>query len=318
MRMLRGLGIGEKDEAVYVELLRRRRATAADLTEALQMAAPAVTAAMARLVALGLVTVDDGGLHTVVPPDVGLGTLIVQRQAALQQVQGRLGELVQVYRTGATSTVGEVEALTTPEELATWIDNMERGAKREIMAFFRPPYVLDGDLDVSTDVPAYRYVYERAALDDPRTPAEIGRFLKSGYEIRIAAELPSKMIIVDRETVLLPMLPDQTSVHPGFLLVRGQALVHLLVALFERVWQAATPLRLTATGLAEGSPAWDDVDVALLTYLLSGMPDKTVASRLGTSERTVQRRIQRLMKLAGTDSRMQLAWYAARSGLISP
>ncbi|HEY0699987.1 MAG TPA: helix-turn-helix domain-containing protein [Micromonospora sp.] len=314
--MLHGVGIDEHDERIYVELLRRHRATAADLAEALELAVPEVTATLDRLVTLGLVSRVDEGLHMVVPPDVGLGTLIVQRQLALQQVQGRLTELAEVYRTSPASNAGEMEMLTTPEQLTTWLDDMERGAKREILAFFRPPYVLDGDLDVSTDVPSYRYVYERSALDDPRTPAEIGRFLKSGYEIRIAAELPSKMIIVDRASVLLPMLPDQTSVHPGFLLVRGQSLVHLLVALFERVWQSATPLRLTATGLAEGASAWDDVAVTLLTYLLSGMPDKTVASRLGTSERTVQRRIQRLMKLAGTDSRMQLAWYAARSGMI--
>lgn len=316
--LLGGLGIDEQDEAVYVAMLRRRRATVADLTEALPTPAPAVTAALARLVTLGLVSGDGDGLYTVVPPDVGLGTLIVHRQAALQQVQAGLGELVQVYRAGASSNLAEVEALTTPEELATWIDNIERGAKREVLAFFRPPYVLDGELEVTTNVLAYRYVYERAALDDPRAPAELARFLKSGYEIRIAAQLPSKMIIVDRETALLPMLPDQTSVHPGFVLVRGQALVHLLVALFERVWQAATPLRLTATGLAEGAHAWDDDDIRLLTYLLSGMPDKTVASRLGTSARTMQRRLRRLMELSGTNSRMQLAWYAARSGLISP
>jgi predicted transcriptional regulator len=316
--MLHGLGISEQDEAVYVELLRRRRATVAEVVEALGLPEPVAASVMARLVALGLATRDGGGLHMVVPPDVGLGTMIVQRQTELQQVQGRLAQLVDVYRTGAASTVSEVEALSTPEELATWIDNIERGAKQEVLAFFRPPYVLDVDLDSSAEVPSYRYVYERAALDDPRTPAELGRFLKNGYEIRIAAELPSKMIIVDQAAVLLPMLPDQTGIHPGFLLVRGQSLVHLLVALFERVWQAATPLRLTAAGLNEGASAWDDVDVALLTYLLSGMPDKTVASRLGTSERTVHRRVQRLMKLTGTNSRMQLAWYAARSGLIAP
>ncbi|MEV4398387.1 helix-turn-helix domain-containing protein [Nonomuraea sp. NPDC049607] len=315
--MLDRLGFSDEEEVVYLELLRRRRVTIPDVGEALDLPVAAVTAAVTRLVALGLASRDNTGLYMAVPPDVGLGTLIAERQAALQQVQGRLAELVEVYRTGAASPAGEIEALTTPEQLATWLGNLERGARREVLAFFRPPYVLDVNLDDSTNALAtYRYVYERAALDDPRAPAEISRFLKGGYEIRIAVELPSKMIIVDREVVLLPVLPDQTSVEPGFLLVRGQSLVHLLVELFERVWQAATPLRLTATSVTEGVAAWDDTDVALMTYLLSGMPDKTVASRLGTSERTVQRRIRRLMKLAGTDSRMQLAWYAARSGMI--
>ncbi|WP_433422372.1 helix-turn-helix domain-containing protein [Microtetraspora malaysiensis] len=315
--MLNGLGISEQEEAVYVELLRRRQATAGDAAKVLDMPIPVVTAALARLVALGLATRDHSGMHVVVPPDIGLGTLIAQRQAALQQVQGALADLAEVYRTGAAATAGEVEVLTTPEQVTTWLNIMERGAKREVLNLFRLPYVLDVDPDDSTNAQvSYRYVYERAALDHPRTPAGIGKFLKRGFGVRIAPELPGKMIIVDREAVLLPTLPDQTSVHPGFLLVRGQALVHMLVALFERVWQAATPLQLTAAGITEGVPAWDDVDVTLMTYLLSGMPDKMVASRLGTSERTVQRRIRRLMKLAGTHSRMQLAWYAAQSGMI--
>ncbi|MET9275196.1 helix-turn-helix domain-containing protein [Kribbella sp. NPDC003557] len=316
--MLQGLGIGQQEEAVYVELLRRRRATAADLSSAAQLPCESVASALTRLSELGLVTGDESGLFNAVPPDVGLGTLVVQHQSTLQLVQRRLSELVDVYRTGAASTMSEVEALTTPEELATWVDNIERGAKHELLAFFRPPYVLDGDLEVTTDVPSYRYVYERAALDDPRTPAEIGRFLDGGYQIRIVNELPSKMIIMDRRIVLLPMLPDQAGIEPGFLLVRGQSLVRLLVDLFERVWQLATPLRLSAANLVEGGPAWDDFDIRLLTYLLSGMPDKSAAGKLGTSERTVQRRIKRLMELSGTDSRMQLAWYAARSGLIAP
>ncbi|MFD7157993.1 hypothetical protein ACFV9C_25560 [Kribbella sp. NPDC059898] len=316
--MLQGLGVGEQDECVYVELLRRRRATADELSTAVQLPVEAVTGALARLAGLGLATGDKAGLHNAVPPDVGLGTLVVQQQTTLQQAQRRLAELTDVYRTGAASAMSEVEALTTPEELATWVDNIERGAKQELLAFFKPPYVLDGDLEVTTDVPSYRFVYERSALEDPRTPAEIARFLAGGYQIRLVNELPSKMIVMDRQIVLLPMLPDQTGIDPGFLLVRGQSLVRLLVDLFERVWQVATPLQLSATSLVEGGPAWDDFDIKLLTYLLSGMPDKSAAARLGTSERTVQRRIKRLMELSGTDSRMQLAWYAARSGLIAP
>lgn len=132
----------------------------------------------------------------------------------------------------------------------------------------------------------------------------------------MASCLPSKLVIIDRQVALLPMLPDQVGVQPGFLLVRGRALVVSLVALFERTWETATPLRLTASGLQEGMPALDDVDVTLLTLMLSGLPDRTVAARLGTSERTAQRRLRRLMEQTGTTSRMQLGWHAARSGLI--
>ncbi|GAB2958554.1 LuxR family transcriptional regulator [Micromonospora polyrhachis] len=316
--MLRGFGIDELDEAVYVEILRRRQATAAELVDVLGIDPAIVGDCLAKLATHGLVTGHADGLHTAVAPDVGLGTLIVQRQAELQQVQSRLTELVAVYRTGSSWLSGQVEAITTPEQLASWLDSMERGAQREALAFFRPPYILNPDLETITRfAPTYRYVYERSAFDDPRAPEEISGYLKNGYEIRIADSLPSKLIIIDRQAVVLPMRSDQVSMHPGFLLVRGESLVRSLVDLFERVWATATPLRVTAAGdLANDVPAMDEVDVHLLTLLLSGLPDKTVASRLGTSERTVQRRLRRLMALTGASSRMQLGWYAARSGLI--
>ncbi|GAB3157429.1 LuxR family transcriptional regulator [Micromonospora sonneratiae] len=315
--MLGGFGIDEREEAVYVELLRRRHGTATEVSELLDFDSATVGDCLAKLVSLGLVTGHDDGLYTAVAPDVGLGTLIVQRQAELQRVHGRLAELMAVYRTGSSWMAGQVEAITTPEQLATWLGSMERGAQMEILAFFRPPYILNPDLEtISRFAPTYRYVYERSAFDDPRVPEEISGYLKNGYEIRIADALPSKIIIIDRQAVLLPMRPDQTSMHPGFLLVRGESLVRALVDLFERVWATATPLRVTATGLTDDVPGMDEVDVLLLSLLLSGLPDKTVATRLGTSERTVQRRLRRLMELTGANSRMQLGWYAARSGLI--
>ncbi|WP_374099643.1 helix-turn-helix domain-containing protein [Streptomyces sp. I4(2020)] len=57
-------------------------------------------------------------------------------------------------------------------------------------------------------------------------------------------------------------------------------------------------------------------DRRLLALLVAGVADKAVATRMGLSRRTVQRRIQRLMELAGATTRMQLAWQAARRGWL--
>lgn len=43
-----------------------------------------------------------------------------------------------------------------------------------------------------------------------------------------------------------------------------------------------------------------------------GMTDEAIAGQLRVSKRTVQRRIQGLMSLAGVATRMQLGWHAAR------
>ena len=44
------------------------------------------------------------------------------------------------------------------------------------------------------------------------------------------------------------------------------------------------------------------------------MTDQAVAGQLGTSRRTVQRRIRELMVKAGAGTRIELSWYAARKG----
>ncbi|MFD4745513.1 S8 family serine peptidase [Streptomyces rubiginosohelvolus] len=61
-----------------------------------------------------------------------------------------------------------------------------------------------------------------------------------------------------------------------------------------------------------GSPT----DRRLLSLLVAGVSDKTIASQMQLSRRTVQRRIQRLMERSDAATRMQLAWHAARHGWL--
>ena len=55
----------------------------------------------------------------------------------------------------------------------------------------------------------------------------------------------------------------------------------------------------------------DSDDLYLVSLLVAGVPDKSIATQLGVSQRTVQRRVSNIMELAGTQTRMQLAWRAA-------
>ncbi|MFC7247104.1 helix-turn-helix domain-containing protein [Catellatospora aurea] len=50
--------------------------------------------------------------------------------------------------------------------------------------------------------------------------------------------------------------------------------------------------------------------------MLGGVPDKAIASQLGVSRRTVQRRIDRLMALACVSNRHGLAYHATRHGWL--
>jgi DNA-binding NarL/FixJ family response regulator len=52
-------------------------------------------------------------------------------------------------------------------------------------------------------------------------------------------------------------------------------------------------------------------DRTILSLMLAGVTDDTVARQLGVSTRTVQRRVSELMTAAGARTRMQLGWHAA-------
>lgn len=316
---LRGVGIDKHEEQVYVRLLAVGTATPDDIAKDVDLPAATVDQALTRLQSLGLATRGDNE-YSVVPPDVGIGALLVEQHTALQQVQTRLAELLTIYRSGAGQAEGQVEPVTSSEQLWHWLDSLERAAREEIQIMFRPPYMFKTDLEVAAaprHVP-YRILFDRSTLDQPGAAEELNAFAKS-TQVRIATNVPTKMQIFDARTALVPMTPDQAGMQPGWALIRGQNLVHTLTTLFNRYWELSTPVIKTTDTWTEGNQSGlDDTDIRLLTLMLSGAPDKTVAARMGTSERTVQRRIKRIMELTGTTSRMQLGWFAAKSDLLNP
>lgn len=92
-----------------------------------------------------------------------------------------------------------------------------------------------------------------------------------------------------------------------------------LLELFEDRWLRGTPLRMPSPGgETEEDPEFPDspeLDEQLLSLLMSGLPDKAIASQLGISLRTLQRRIRSLMESTGTANRTQLAWFVAQQRL---
>ncbi|MFD7835401.1 helix-turn-helix domain-containing protein [Streptomyces sp. NPDC059761] len=56
----------------------------------------------------------------------------------------------------------------------------------------------------------------------------------------------------------------------------------------------------------------------ILALLLAGLTDQAVATQLGVSPRTLQRRLRRLMDMAGVRTRMQLGGHAVRNGWAEP
>lgn len=246
--------------------------------------------------------------------------------AELASVRDRLADLArsapeQGNHPTASLPGGIAEVVYGEAEQRHRVQQLQRDARKEVLGFVRPPYV-DQANPVQAEMLAagvsYRSLYEASALDYPGS-ADMPGFIPPGEQARATPRVPMKLMIVDGERALLPLHGDADSegghgdlASAGLLLLHPSVLVDALLELFEDRWLRATPLRFAADPEVPASPA---LDAQLLSLLMSGLPDKAIATQLGVSLRTLQRRIRALMESTGTANRTQLAWYVAQQRL---
>lgn len=118
-----------------------------------------------------------------------------------------------------------------------------------------------------------------------------------------------KLAIADRRLALLPLaLEDMVT---SALVIRPSALLDAVVALFELLWQQATPL-LPDAARSESTCS----DQKLLTLLAAGVKDETIARQLMISPRTVTRRVAELLDERGARTRFQAGALAQQRGWL--
>ena len=129
------------------------------------------------------------------------------------------------------------------------------------MAFLKASSAVVGTADSSAEDAAlargvrYRVVMERRMRDEvPGLYAEVARVVDAGEEVRIAGEVPLKLVIVDREFAYLPVKGPAEIATAGALLVHRSGLLDALVALFETVWATANRVLTSARSLAGTEP----------------------------------------------------------------
>lgn len=205
---------------------------------------------------------------------------------------------------------GAVEVVTGAEAVAGRLLGLRLSAVEEVCAMLTGR-VRELTPDPAAALPgpgahaAHRTVVEHSA---PFRPAAGGR-------TRVVDRIPAELVIADRRVALVPLASG--AADSAALVVHAGTLLDALVDLFEDVWHEGRPLR-PVTGGTEESHAPDATDLQVLSLLLAGLTDASAAKQLGLGLRTVQRRVKRLMEIAGVTTRLQLGWHAAERGWVTP
>lgn len=327
------LGLSDDMERVYRALVGMPRCTAGDIAEACGMAAPASGRLLSGLVRDGLAVRSAGRppRFSAAAPDVAVGALIQDRERQLNEARALVQRLNETHREATRISHPDMaaELLTDREDISEAVHRLTTGARREVCAFDRPPYVdrpgsnLDAQLERQRTGVAHRVIYDREAVAWPgRLQADIVPSIRAGEQARVRPELPLKLVISDSRAAIIPFSLAPGGQSAAYLIHRSPMLV-ALQSLFEAQWERAIPLDDTAQPPAGSAPAGpgeprqpDAETRTLLTLLASGLTDAAIARTQGWSTRTTQRRIHRLMTELGTATRFQTGLAAARRGWL--
>jgi len=162
-------------------------------------------------------------------------------------------------------------------------------------------------------ISTYRSVYDRDGLQLPGRLQAVGALVAAGEQARVSSNVPVKMFIADDR--LGPVSLQRPAGIDSAFVISSSSLLDSLIALFDAVWNTASPLRLQpAPGDAPGGPPAPERIV--LELLAAGLPDKAIARQLGCHQRTVQRHVGALMDELAADTRFQAGLQAAKRGWL--
>ncbi|MFF8599873.1 helix-turn-helix domain-containing protein [Streptomyces sp. NPDC015232] len=325
--MLAAIGLDERQESAYRALVAMGAAEVSDLAHRLALPEPDTERALRRLEAQGLAAQSSArtGRWVAAPPGVALGALLTQQRHELDQAELAAALLAQEYRAEATEPVVHdlVEVVTGAGAVTHRFLQLQLGATEEVCALVTgKPIAVSG---VENDAEAlaaergvrYRVVIEREVMSQPNGLVELAAALGRHERIRVVDRVPTKLVVADRTLAMVPL--TGRGAEPAALVVHASGLLESLMGLFESVWRDALPLRLGAGAqITEAEvPGPDPTDLEILSLLLAGMTDASVAKQLDLGLRTVQRRVKGLMELAGVTTRLQLGWHAYEKGWVA-
>ena len=272
------------------------------------------------LMALGIVTVEDGVLRVLDPATATSRALAAQAaelEVAAHEV-ARIAEALPLLaepRDASAANDQQIDGDVSSESdipalIAQWVRE-----KRGDLCFLRPDqWRLPSESDMAVAVGnavregrRVRAIYPARAMS--QAPDMLRMRAEIGEEIRVVPSVFTRLVVVGPRRAIVPEPLGMGAERR--VVVRQQSLVGMLQAYFDELWETAG--RVDARG---DRLAVRDHRRLLLAELADGVKDEQIARNLDVSLRTVRRRVAALMSELGVDTRFQAGVEAVRHGWL--
>ncbi|WP_329614158.1 LuxR C-terminal-related transcriptional regulator [Streptomyces brevispora] len=156
-----------------------------------------------------------------------------------------------------------------------------------------------------------RTIYQHTVRSDRTTLAYIEQVTAAGAEIRTLAEVVDRVIVFDGDLAFVPFSDEP---HHA-LRVQHPSLVRFLARAFDEAWARSVPVRPERAPLRT-PVVTSDLQRAILQGVVNGETDASIARRIGMSRRSVAEHMRKVSEQLGSNSRAQLGYLVATSGLL--
>lgn len=147
----------------------------------------------------------------------------------------------------------QIKILHSPASIINTLEKLEMKTESEVLAFSKPPYMMNVD-DFDKLNPAqresaekgvkYRGVHQIEPDNMDNFLARMQHFTRLGEEIRVTEELPLKLFIFDKKTVVFTLENDEKKIpNQTFTAFENSGLALTFTQIFESYWKKAIPLK---------------------------------------------------------------------------
>lgn len=233
------------------------------------------------------------------------GADLLHESAQWAEAFGALGQTYRRSPQADKSTFTEIRGLPS---IDSYIQALVADCRKELLTaqpYGRRPagelkQAVDRDLRALDRGVKMRTLYQHSARQSPVTRDYVAEVSAHGAEVRTLDEFFKRLIVVDRETAIIPASED----HEVAIAIRERSLVAYLVDIFERSWERAR--LFTAHDAKSEKSIAADVRAMTIRLLVEGHSDPASAKRLGVSTRTYAGYIAALKDEYGVQTRFQL------------
>jgi hypothetical protein len=245
---------------------------------------------------------DIPGTVRLVSPDIGLEYLLAKEQAEILRRQGQVESSRAAIATlishlsaqpGSPEQSTDVSQFFELDAIRTKLAQLAYSARDQVLSLMpdgpqagsRPRTCRRLDEILLRQGTEVRTIYLESIRTNTQSRKYVKWLLGNGGQVRTAAVLPLQLLVFDRSVAVVPAHPCQGEI--GIAVMRGCGPVAAMGALFDQLWETATPFG--EAGIPHSDISLSKQELAVVRLLAQGDTDDGVSRKLGVSPRTAGR-----------------------------